>query len=609
MPSDAVIETRVGAWAAMRHLFDLQMRSKAPQLKTRLIAAIVLVLAGKSLGVLAPLYMGRAINVLAEGKNTGQQVAIAFVGLILGWSLIRLISTLAPQLRDVIFAPVSQAAQARAASETFAHALALSVDFHQSKQTGSLARVIDRGARAMDFLLRAFVFNLGPTLVELILAAIVLATHFDWRFAVCAVVTVVIYAAMTFAISDWRIVHRRTMNEAESRAAGISVDALINYETVKSFGSEGRSTQAYETALADYSRAAVKSNTSMALLNSLQTLVMNLGITIMAVMAGMEALDGKLGPGDVTAAIQILMNLYTPLNFLGFTYREIRQSFVDMERMMELRQRNPDIADAANATALPPPSGNGGRLAFEGVAFRHHARSSGLEDISFVAKPGQTVALVGPSGAGKSTMVRLALRLIDPNLGRITLDGADLRTTKVESMRGAIALVPQDVALFNDTLLANIAFARPNATPAEIRTAAEAAELGAFIDGLPKGLETPVGERGLKLSGGERQRVGIARALLADPRLLILDEATSALDSRTEEAIQSALRNARAGRTTLVVAHRLSTIVDADLILVLKKGRIVERGSHAELMAADGEYAVLWRKQTRQRRTPTEPVT
>jgi ATP-binding cassette subfamily B protein len=603
---DAVPSAKVGAWAAMRHLFDLQLRSGAPQLKTRLAAAVLLVLAGKALGVLAPLFMGRAINVLAEGRALGEQVAIAFVGLVLGWSVIRLVSSLAPQLRDVIFAPVSQAAQAKAASETFAHALGLSVDFHQSKQTGSLARIIDRGARAMDFLLRAFVFNLGPTLVELVLAAVVLTTHFDWRFAVCAVVTVIVYAAMTFAISDWRIAHRRTMNEAESRAAGISVDALINYETVKSFGSEGRATEAYETALADYSRAAVKSNTSMALLNSLQTLVMNVGVTLMAVMAGLEAVDGKLGPGDVTAAIQILMNLYTPLNFLGFTYREIRQSFVDMERMMELRGREPDIADAPGATDLPPSAGRGGRLAFENVAFRHDARSAGLEDISFVAEPGQTVALVGPSGAGKSTIVRLALRLIDPNSGRVTLDGADLRATTLHSLRAAIALVPQDVALFNDTLLANIAFARPGATPEEIRAAADAAELGAFIDGLPKGLATPVGERGLKLSGGERQRVGIARALLANPRLLILDEATSALDSRTEEAIQGALRTARAGRTTLVVAHRLSTVADADLILVLKKGRVVERGGHAELMALGGEYAVLWRKQTRKGRASTE---
>jgi ATP-binding cassette subfamily B protein len=433
------------------------------------------------------------------------------------------------------------------------------------------------------------------------LAAIVLTTHFDWRFAVCALVTVGIYAALTFTISDWRIAHRRVMNEADAAAAGIAVDALINYETVKSFGSEARAAGAYEGALATYTGAAVKANASMALLNGVQTVVMSIGLCIMAIMAGLDAVRGELGPGDVTAAIQILMNLYAPLNILGFTYREIRQSFVDMEKMLELRGQAPEIADAAGAVDLPPGSGQGGELVFDDVAFRHGARSQGVEAVSFIAQPGSTVALVGPSGAGKTTLVRLAMRLIDPEAGAVRLDGVDLRQVKAASLHGAVALVPQDVALFNNSLKANIGFARPDASDAEIRAAADAAELGPFIESLPQGLETPVGERGLKLSGGERQRVGIARALLADPRLLVLDEATSALDSRTEEAIQQTLRKARQGRTTLVVAHRLSTIADADLIVVLKKGRIVERGNHVQLLAADGEYASLWRRQTRGR--------
>lgn len=595
----AASDVKVDAWASLKHLVQLQLRSKAPQLKRRLAAALGLVLFGNVLGVWAPLLMGDAINALARGKGTAEQVGIAFTGFIISWSLVRLVSTLAPSLRDVIFSPISQAAQARAQQETFAHALSLSMDFHQSKQTGSLARIIDRGARSMDFLLRSFVFNLGPTLIQLILSAIVLTSRFDWRFAAATITTIAIYVVFTLTISDWRITHRRIMNEADAKAAGISVDALINYETVKSFGSEARSTEAYDEALQTYAKAAVKANTSMALLNGGQTLVMNIGLTVMAIMAGLDAAHGRIGPGDVTAAIQILLNLYMPLNVLGFTYREIRQAFVDMEKMLELRAEKPEIADAPDAVALPPSKGRGGEVVFDHVAFRHGGRSTGLQDVSLVAKPGQTVAFVGPSGAGKTTLVKLAMRLIDPEEGAIRLDGVDLRQAKGASLRAAVALVPQDVALFNSTLAFNIGFAKPGATAAEVRAAADAAELGGFIDALPKGMETQVGERGLKLSGGERQRVGIARALLANPRVLILDEATSALDSRTEEAIQQTLKRARQGRTTLVVAHRLSTIVDADEILVLKKGRIVERGSHDSLLALGGEYATLWRRQTR----------
>ena len=595
-------DVKVDGWASLKHLFELQIRSKAPQLKIRLAASLALVLVGNVLGVWAPFWMGRAINVLADHKGPAETIAIAFTGLILSWSVIRMLSSLAPSFRDMIFMPVSQAAQARAAAETFGHALSLSVNFHQSKQTGSLARVIDRGARSMDFLLRSFVFNIGPTIIQLALAAIALTIHFDWRYALVALGTVAIYAVMTFIISDWRITHRRAMNEADNRAAGVSVDALINYETVKSFGAEARAAVAYDTALQDYARAAVRSNSSMILLNSLQTLVMSIGLAALAIMSGIDAAHGKLKAGDVTVAIQILLNLYMPLNILGFTYREIRQAFVDMENMLALRKEVPAIQDARDAMDLPTGDGRGGRLEFENIEFRHGGRSAGLDGVSFIAGPGRTIALVGPSGSGKTTMVRLAMRLIDPEAGMVRLDGVDLRKLKSESLHRAVALVPQDVALFNNTLGNNIGFAKPGATDAEIREAADAAELGGFIDGLPLGMATPVGERGLKLSGGERQRVGIARALLANPRLLVLDEATSALDSRTEDAIQQTLRKAREGRTTLVVAHRLSTIADADEILVLKKGKIVERGAHAALLALDGEYATLWRRQTRKDR-------
>ena len=605
----AAPEVKANGWKALADLAGLVMRSKAPGLRWRVTLALAFTFVGKFLGVIAPLLLGKAVNTLSAGQNAGVQVGLTFAALAGGWALIRFIAAVAPQARDAVFTPVAQAAQTRAAVETFAHALSLSIDFHQTKRTGSLSRVIDRGARSMDFLLRGLVFNIAPTAVELVMAAIVLAKAYDWRFALTAVVTVVIYGVVTFAISDWRIGHRRVMNEADAEAAGRAVDALLNYETVKAFGAEDRAVDGYNAALQTYGAANIRATNSLTLLNTIQSAVMSLGLGVMAILAGAEAASGRIGPGDVTAAVLILVNLYGPLNILGFAYREIRQSFIDMEAMLDLRRAQPDVADAPDAIDLPPPADRrGGAVAFELVSFRHGARSEGLQNVAFTAQPGTTVAIVGPSGAGKTTLVRLALRMIDPQGGRVTLDGHDLKALKQASLRRAVALVPQDVALFNDTLMANIAFARPDASEADVWAAAEAAELGEFIRGLPEGMETKVGERGLKLSGGERQRVGIARALLADPRVLILDEATSALDSRTEAAIQATLRKARAGRTTLVVAHRLSTIADADEIIVLRRGKVVERGPHAALLDAGGEYAALWRRQTREKPVAAESV-
>ena len=586
---------------ALMDLIRLVGRSGAPQLKLRLTVSILLTIAGKGLGVLAPLVLGAAVNHLAADQPAGVSVGLGFAGFAVGWAIVRFLSSSAPQLSDVVFAPVRAAAQRTAATETFAHALSLSLDFHQTKRSGSLSRTVDRGSRSVDFLLRILAFNLAPTGLELILAAAVLGGKYDWRFAAVAVVVVVVYSILTFSISNWRIEHRRTMNTADTEAAGQVVDALINYETVKSFGAETRAALGYDRALGAYNDAALKANSSLALLNAVQALIMNIGLGVMAVMAGFEAAAGRMGPGDVTAAVLILISLYAPLNILGFAYREIRQSFIDMEEMLKVTRQTPQVADAPGAADLVRPEGqSGGALAFEDVSFRHDARANGLEDVSFTVQPGTTTALVGPSGSGKSTIVKLALRLLDPQVGRVVIDGADVRDVTQASLRRAVALVPQDVALFNDTLAVNIAFARPEADAAAIWAAAEAAELAEFIRSLPDGMETRVGERGLKLSGGERQRVGIARALLADPCILILDEATSALDSRTEAAIQKTLRKAKAGRTTLVVAHRLSTIADAEQILVLKAGRIVERGAHHELVArVGGEYAALWKKQTR----------
>ncbi|MNH49471.1 putative multidrug export ATP-binding/permease protein [compost metagenome] len=586
---------------ALTDLLRVVGRSGAPQLPWRITGAIGLTLAGKGLGVLAPLILGAAVNHLAAGQGAAAAVGWGFAAFAVGWAVVRFLSAATPQLSDVVFAPVRAAAQRKTAAETFAHALSLSLDFHQTKRSGALSRTMDRGSRAVDFLLRILVFNLGPTVVELVLAAAVLSGKYDWRFGAVAIGVVAVYAVTTFSMANWRLEHRRAMNAADSEAAGLSVDALLNYETVKSFGAETRAAEAYDQSLASYVDASLKANSSLAALNLIQGLIMNVGLGIMAVMAGFEAAAGRMGPGDVTAAVLIMISLYAPLNILGFAYREIRQSFIDMEEMLKVTRQAPQVADAPDAVALPRPTGGcGAEIVFDHVGFRHDARAAGLDDVSFVTPAGTTTALVGPSGAGKSTIVKLALRLLDPQEGRVLIDGLDARAVTQTSLRAAVALVPQDVALFNDSIRANIAFARPDADDDAIWAAAEAAELADFIRNLPEGMETRVGERGLKLSGGERQRVGIARALLADPCILILDEATSALDSRTEAAIQKTLRKARAGRTTLVVAHRLSTVADAEQILVLKAGRIVERGAHHELVARQGgEYASLWRKQTR----------
>ena len=586
-------------WTSMADLVRLVLRSKAKGLKARLGVALGLVLLGKWTGVVGPLLISKAIDQLNVGHSGGQAVFTAFAGLAIGWVLLRFIAGTAPYVRDAIFTPVSQMALAQSAMETFGHSLSLSLNFHQGKQTGGLARLIDRGARSTDFLLRSVVFNLGPTVLELMMAAFVLTTRFNWRLAAVAIATIVIYITFTFSISNWRIKHRRALNDADSEAAGLAVDALMNYETIKTFGAEQRIVTQYETALTGYAQAAVKANTSLQLLNGIQSVVLNLGLALVTILAGLEVLGGRMTLGGVTACILILQQVYAPLFILGTNYREIRQAFIDMEQMLDLLAVKPDIIDAPGARDLPPASGRGAELVFEAVAYQHTARAVGLSEVSFTTPRGSTTALVGPSGAGKTTIVRLALRLLDPQAGRVLIDGVDLRDVRGAALRRAVALVPQDVALFNDTLWANIAFADPSASREQVWAAAEAAELARFIEALPYEMQTRVGERGLKLSGGERQRVGLARALLAGPRLLILDEATSALDGPTEAAIQATLRKVRAGRTTLVVAHRLSTIVDADQILVVRRGRIVERGDHQALLARGGEYAALWRRQTR----------
>jgi ABC-type transport system involved in Fe-S cluster assembly fused permease/ATPase subunit len=589
---DAIESRDAGLGVSMLRIGQILARPELRRWRPAMAFALLFTIVSKLFAVAAPVYFGDAVNKLSAGEQAIGAVAIA----IALWSVARFLSACLPYARDAIFAPVSQAAQRVVAVDAFGKAQSLSLRFHQTRRTGALQRVIDRGAGALDTLIRFLVFNIGPTLIELALASWVLATLYGGWSALAAVLTVILYGLFTYWITSMRVVQQRRLNEADTELRARAVDSLNNFETVKSFAAEERETQRYDSAVQVYNARAVDTWRSLALLNAGQEFIMNLGLTVVAVLVAWATLGNGGRPGDLAAVTLIMMNLYRPLNVLGWAFREIKQGAVDLEKLYGLMGQSPEVADVPNAKQLVV---QGGEVRFENVSFAHDGRSAGLEDVSFTVPAGRKIAIVGPSGSGKSTLLKLLFRFYDVNGGRVRVDGQDVRDVTQVSLREAIGLVPQDVVLFNSTLRENLIYGKPEATDDEVREAARKAQLADFIDSLPQGWETRVGERGVKLSGGERQRVGIARTILKNPAILVLDEATSALDSATEADVQGALNEASRGRTTLMVAHRLSTVAGADEIIVLNEGRIAERGTHAQLLAKGGLYADLWGRQAR----------
>lgn len=584
-----------GIGVSILRILKLLARPELAKWRPVMVIALVVTLAASVLEVVSPLLLGHAINRAVPEGGEAAAFGAAALWLALGIG-VRFLAAALPQIRDWLFSPVSQDAQRVASVDAFGHAQSLSLNFHQTRRTGALNRVIERGANAIDYLIRFLAFNIGPTFVRLVLASVALGVAYDYRLSLIAVVTIIIYVIATVIITEWRVRQRRRMNEADTHFRATSVDILTNFETVKAFAAERRETGRFNAAMRNYNHRYVDAVRSMYVLNAAQALIMNAGLLAVLVLSAWNVIQGTMLVGDLTAVMLMLLSLYAPLNILGWAWREIKQGAVDLEKLYGLLAMKTEVADAPDATELEMPEG---KVEFRDVGFNHEGRAIGVQDISFTVQPGRKIAFVGTSGAGKSTLLKLLFRFYDVDSGSVLVDGRDVRSLTQESLRKSLGLVPQDVVLFNDTLRANIAYARPDATEADLRDAARRAQLLDFIESLPEGWNTRVGERGLKLSGGEKQRVGIARVILADPSILVLDEATSALDSATEAAVQDALDEAAQGRTTLMVAHRLSTVSSADEILVLDSGRVVERGGHSDLLTQNGKYAEMWERQAK----------
>lgn len=560
--------------------------------KQRVVLAIAVLVLAKLIAVYTPmLYKGAVDALAAEGVPP---LALGAVGLTVAYGMARILTTGFQQLRDAIFAPVGQRALRQLALETFTHIHNLSMRYHITRKTGGLSRIIERGVKGVEFLLRFMLFSIGPLVLELTLVAIILTVLFDAWYLVVVVSTITLYVWFTFAVTEWRVKLRREMNKQDTDANQKAIDSLLNFETVKYFGAEAREAARYDGAMRAYAQAALKTAYSLAFLNFGQSVFITGGLIAVMVMAAIGVQNGALTVGDFVMVNAYMIQITVPLNFLGTVYREIRQSLVDMGEMFDLLEQPADVTDRADAKPLKV---SGGEIRLEDLRFGYDKEREILKGVSVTAGAGQTLAIVGSTGSGKSTIGRLLFRFYDVNSGRLTIDGQDVRDVTQKSLHAAIGVVPQDTVLFNDTIRYNIAYGRAGATQDEVEQAARDAQIHDFITGLPEGYDTQVGERGLKLSGGEKQRVGIARTLLKNPPILLLDEATSALDTDTEQEIKDALERASEGRTVLTIAHRLSTVAEADLIVVLEQGVVVEQGNHEDLLAREGRYAHLWQRQ------------
>src|SRR5471030_1022446 len=563
--------------------------------KWRMLLALGCLIGAKLANVGVPVVMKRLIDSMTITAAHPQALLVLPVSLLVAYGLLRLSTTLFTELREFLFARVTQRAVRTIALQVFRHLHALSLRFHLNRHTGGMTRDIERGTRAVGSLISYTLFNILPTLVEITLVLGYLVTHYDIWFSVITFVALVTYISFTIFVTDWRTHFRRTMNELDSKANTKAIDSLINYETVKYFGNEDYEAKRYDEGLQRYESAAVKSQTSLSLLNTGQSLIIATAVTLILWRATQGVIDHKMTLGDLVLVNSFMLQLYVPLNFLGVIYREITQSLADIEKLFALLDQNREVADAPDARPLD--THGGAQVRFQHVEFSYESKRQILFDVDFTIAAGTTTAVVGHSGSGKSTLSRLLYRFYEVNAGAITIDGQDLRAVTQDSLRHAIGIVPQDTVLFNDTVEYNIAYGKPGTPHTKIENAAQHAHIHAFIMSLPQKYKTRVGERGLKLSGGEKQRVAIARTLLKKPAIFLFDEATSALDSRAEQAIQAQLKEIARSRTTLVIAHRLSTVADAQQILVLDHGRIVERGTHQSLLALDGMYAQMWLRQ------------
>ncbi|MFC0254086.1 ABCB family ABC transporter ATP-binding protein/permease [Massilia consociata] len=579
-------------WATLRTLF--------PYLwvyKWRVLAALAALIGAKMANVGVPLVLKQLIDQLAIDPKDPHALLVLPLGALVAYGLLRLSTTLFTELREFLFARVTQRAVRTIALKVFRHLHALSLRFHLNRQTGGMTRDIERGTRGVNSLISYSLFNVLPTLVEITLVLGYLVFNYDIWFTVITAVALASYIAFTVIVTEWRTHFRRTMNDLDSKANTKAIDSLLNYETVKYFGNEEYEAKRYDQGLQNFENAAVRSQTSLSFLNTGQSLIIATAVTLILWRATEGVIAGTMTLGDLVLVNSFMIQLYIPLNFLGVIYREIKQSLADMERLFSLLDQNREVADSPGAQPLVTDAAKGAQVEFSHVQFSYEAKRQILFDVDFTIPAGTTTAVVGHSGSGKSTLSRLLFRFYDVNGGAIRIDGQDLRNITQQSLRASIGIVPQDTVLFNDTIEYNIAYGKPGASHEDIVAAARAASIHDFIESLPDGYASMVGERGLKLSGGEKQRVAIARTLLKNPAILIFDEATSALDSKSEQAIQAQLKEIAKDRTTLVIAHRLSTIADAQQIIVLDHGRIVERGTHGSLLAARGLYAQMWERQ------------